>query len=386
MVVRMPAATMGEANKRVMLVAPSSADRTDLAAALLDFGLDVVLADDAGRALRELGDGVDVLIIHREERKLACESLARLAASKKAGLRLFALGSDALWKTSIEASPLPASGSEAAAELAKQLGIQTEKAKGPTLTAEALLWASPRNSVQLILAKRDGEPAAYLRALAEWSDEWRDAFIAALKKASACGAISLEMAWIDDAGINAISPLRPGRSLLALLEGQTLSFAEAAPIMRAVVVAMDKMHRHAEPLLFGPLSPGQVWIDGEGVRLLFGGATRIAYNYDRSLRGRAHQPLPIPLSAEELSGAGGTPASDVFHAAALLYQLLTGQAPYPASAGAQAHQDAVKSGTFRDIHVYAPGLDGKVASAINAALSAKSDQRPTLAEFALLLR
>src|SRR5688500_6202906 len=110
---------MSDAQKRVMLVAPSSDDRTSLAAALLDFGMDVVLADDAGRALRQLGDGVDVLIIHRDERKLACESLARLAAAKRSDLRLFALGRDAAWKTQIEARPLPTSGSEAAAELAK---------------------------------------------------------------------------------------------------------------------------------------------------------------------------------------------------------------------------------------------------------------------------
>ncbi len=375
---------MSSTQKRVMLVAPSSDDRRDLAAALLDFGMDVVLADDAGRALRQLGDGVDVLILHQAERKLACESLARLAASKRADLRLFALGREPSWRINIAASTLSTSGSQAAQELARHLGI-AQAPEGPTLSAEALLWTSPRSSVQVMLARRQGDGhVAYLRTQCEWADDWRDAFIAALKRAKGSGVLALELAWIDDVGVNALATLRPGRSLLQQTASQTLSLDEAAPIVRALLATMDKMHHAREPFLFGPVSAGQVWLESEGPRFLFAGATRIAYNYDRSLRGRSYPLLSIPASAEELLGNGGNPSSDVFYAAVLLYELLTGCEPFPKQAVA-AYLDAIRSGKFRDIHVYVPALDPDVARVIHAALSPVSESRPDVADFARAL-
>jgi hypothetical protein len=375
---------MSDAQKRVMLVAPSSDERTDLASALLDYGMDVVLADDAGRAIRQLGDGVDVLIIHRDERKLACESLARLAASKKSGLRLFAFGPDAAWKTTIQASPLPATGNEAALALAKHLGLDgAASPAGPTMTAEALLWASPRSSVQIMLARRGADQVAYLRSQCEWADAFRDAFISALKRTKAAGCIELDLAWIDDTGVNAVTTLRPGRSLLAHIASQTLSLQEAAPIVHALLATMDRMHRAPEPTLFGPVGLGQVWIDQQ-VRFLFGGATRIANNYDRSLRGRSYPAIPMLASPEEISNEGASPASDVFYAAVFLYELLTGCEPYNKQM-AQPYFDAIRSGHFRDVQVYVPALDAKVAGAIHSALSPQVQQRPSVADFARLL-
>jgi hypothetical protein len=144
------------------------------------------------------------------------------------------------------------------------------------------------------------------------------------------------------------------------------------------------MHRAAEPTIFGPISAGQVWID-QSIRFLFGGATRIAYNYDRSLRGRSHPAIPILASPEEIANEGASPASDVFYAAVFLYELLTGCEPYNKQA-AMPYFDAIRSGHYRDIQVYVPALDAKVAGAIHSALSPRAQQRPSVAEFARVLQ
>jgi hypothetical protein len=370
---------------RVMVVEPPSDERRAMVADLLDLGLDVVMADDAGRALREIGEGVDVLILDARDRKLALESLVRNASGKRK-VELFIRGGAGAGPLEI-AKPLPPSGADAARDVAKALGLSTGS-EGPKLAAEELLWSSPRSSVEIFLARKDGaELVAYLRTKCAWADDWRDAFVKSMQRAHDLGHARLgaiEVAWTSDADVNAISRLSPGHSLSRTLARGTLSLEEAHPIMAGLADALNAMHGAAEPVLFGPIGIGQVWLEATGPRFLFGGASRIANNHDRSLRGRMHLAIPMLSSPEELSGTKADPRSDVFYAGVFLYQLLTGSEPFPRTS-VEEHVGSIRSGAFREITIYAPALHGRIARTLHAALSPDPASRPTPSDLAAVL-
>lgn len=373
---------------RILVVHPPCDERREIVSLLFEHGFDVLLADDAGRALRAVdGSGVEGLIVRPDERKLALKSLLRSMAETPAA---FVLGSPADAEAfgravDVEAEALSGSPEEMVAAVAARL-LRAAPEAGPTLVAERGLWESPRGSVKALVARQDDAlQVAFLATECGWADDWRDAFVDNMKRAADLGhqhLVKVDLAWVEETEVRAIWPLSPGRPLSDLLAEATMDVEEAAPVLRALAEAMSAMHEAS--LTFGPVSPEQVWLSDAGPRFLFAGASRIACNYDRALRGRSRAPLAILASPEELTGAGTVPESDTFYAAVFLYRLLTGAEPFP-SADVPGYYEAIRSGDFREIGLYTPSLDERVANLVHGALCPDPKRRPPLPDLARAL-
>lgn len=371
---------------RILVVHPPCDERRELVSLLFDHGFEVLLADDAGRALRAVDGGVEGLIVRPGERKLALKTLLRSMQGKPAA---FVIGTptdaEAFGRAvEVEAEPISGSPEEMVAAVAARLGAAAPQA-GPTLVAERGLWQSPRGSVKAVVARQDERiRVAFLATECGWAEGWRDAFVDNMKRASELGHPRLgrvDLAWVEETEVRAIWPLPEGRPLSDQLVGTTLDVEEAVPLIRALVEAMTAMHGASPKMTFGPVSAEQVWLAEDGPRFLLAGASRIAFNYDRALRGRARAPLAILASPEELGGAGATPQTDTFYAAVFLYRLLTGAEPFSRS-DVVAYHEAIRAGDFRDIRLYTPSLDDGVASRLHSALSPDPEKRPPLDELA----
>jgi len=129
--------------------------------------------------------------------------------------------------------------------------------------------------------------------------------------------------------------------ILELLEGETLHqrlkrgpLAPEAALSIARAVARGLAHAHAQGVLHRDLKPGNVFLAGDGgVKLVDFGLARLL---DRaSLAGGT----PAYMAPEQLRGEAGDARADVFGAGVMLFQMLTGQLPYPVKEGRSASLD-----------------------------------------------
>ncbi len=145
----------------------------------------------------------------------------------------------------------------------------------------------------------------------------------------ASGAAYLAMEWVD------------GPSLAAVLrERGVLPWREAAGIAAAAARALA--HAHERGIVHRDVKPANVLIDAAGrVRVTDFGIAKIG-DETHTLSG-AVVGTPNYISPEQLRGEPIDGRADLFALGALLYRMVTGEAPF--------HADDVASTTFRVAHV-----------------------------------
>lgn len=154
--------------------------------------------------------------------------------------------------------------------------------------------------------------------------------------------------------------------ILELLRGETLQQRlrrGPLPPTEAIRIARDVarglVHAHAEGVLHRDLKPGNVFLTGEGgVKLLDFGLARLL---DRaSLTGGT----PAYMAPEQLRGERGDARADVFGAAVVLFQSLTGRLPFPVVDGRSSVVDPGPPPPL-DIEDPPPELAALLASALS---------------------
>ena len=173
--------------------------------------------------------------------------------------------------------------------------------------------------------------------------------------------------------------LATGGSLAALLARRgRLDPSEvvtlAAPLAQALAAA------HAEGLVHGDVTPGNVLFTGDGMPLLADlGLARCADDRD-AVEGTAEYVAP-----EVAAGALPHPASDVWALGAVVHHALAGCAPHEDTEAA-AVLAAAADGSRAPLGLLAPTAPRPLVEAVERALATDPGLRPSAAELAALLR
>jgi serine/threonine-protein kinase len=117
-----------------------------------------------------------------------------------------------------------------------------------------------------------------------------------------------------------------------------LELAEARTLMLGVLAGIERAHTSG--VVHGDLKPANVFVGAQGPKVGDFGVARIM---DRETGTTTVAATPTFAAPEVLRGERPTPSSDVYSAACLAFQMLTGHAPYGGSTGweiARKHQDA----------------------------------------------
>jgi serine/threonine protein kinase len=133
----------------------------------------------------------------------------------------------------------------------------------------------------------------------------------------------------DDGNPFIVSRYMPGGDVEGLLSaaGGRLEVPRAAEIAADVTRALE--HAHARGIVHRDLKPANVWIDDDGRARLgdFGLATTEARS---RVSGGTLVGTVAYLPPEQALGEAAGPRSDLYSLGALLYEMLTGQPPFPA--------------------------------------------------------
>ena len=125
-----------------------------------------------------------------------------------------------------------------------------------------------------------------------------------------------------------VSRYMPGGDVLGLLAaaGGHLEVSRAVEIAADVTLALE--HAHSRGVVHRDLKPANVWIDDDGHARLgdFGLATTEAR---ARVSGGTLVGTVAYLPPEQAIGDAASPASDLYSLGALLYEMLTGQPPFP---------------------------------------------------------
>src|SRR5262245_39832479 len=133
----------------------------------------------------------------------------------------------------------------------------------------------------------------------------------------------------DDGNPFIVSRYMPGGDVQGLLAaaGGHLEFSRAVEIAADVTRALE--HAHARGIIHRDLKPANVWIDDDGHARLgdFGLATSAAAR--SRVSGGTLVGTVAYLPPEQALGEAAGPPSDLYSLGALLYEMLTGQPPFP---------------------------------------------------------
>jgi serine/threonine protein kinase len=130
-----------------------------------------------------------------------------------------------------------------------------------------------------------------------------------------------------------IMPLLKGRTLAAALaSGPRLSVGEAVRVAREMAEGLAAAHE--KRLVHRDIKPGNVWLEGARgrVKILDFGLARAASGAETELAPLTHTGTvvgtPAYMSPEQARGEKLDPRSDLFSLGSVLYQMLTGRAPF----------------------------------------------------------
>ncbi|MCA8921027.1 MAG: serine/threonine protein kinase [Planctomycetes bacterium] len=156
------------------------------------------------------------------------------------------------------------------------------------------------------------------------------------------------------------------------------------PVERAVEIAVDLAralgHLHAHGVLHRDLKPANVLFDERGyTKLADFGLARGASNASLTASG-AVLGSPMYMAPEQANGTRDlTPAADLYALGGVLYTLLAGRAPFPASS-VLALLNAVLNSPPEPLGSVCPGVDPRLAELVHRCLEKDPSQRPPSAK------
>ncbi|MEH1127298.1 serine/threonine-protein kinase [Micromonospora sp. CPCC 206061] len=189
-----------------------------------------------------------------------------------------------------------------------------------------------------------------------------------------------------------VMELLAGVSLATRLAQGPLPWTEAVPVAAAVADVLAVAHRRG--LVHRDLSAGNVMLTPDGIKIVdFGLATTVERK--RTLPGkprltRTTVPRRQPILPAHRVTTTAQPADDVYALGVLLYQMVTGQSPYPN----MAQWPAAPGADFATPHfrcvaptpvLAVPGLPRDVAEICRACMAKRPTDRPSGRDVALAL-
>ncbi|RSM58080.1 serine/threonine protein kinase [Actinoplanes sp. ATCC 53533] len=123
-----------------------------------------------------------------------------------------------------------------------------------------------------------------------------------------------------------VMELLTGETLAARLARAPLPWPEAAAIGAAVAGAL--IAAHASGVVHRDVKPGNVMLTPTGVKILDFGISAVTGEPDDDETGATFG-TPAYVAPERLDGKPAEPATDVYGLGVLLFEMLTGQPPYP---------------------------------------------------------
>ncbi|MEV4347580.1 protein kinase [Actinoplanes sp. NPDC049596] len=123
-----------------------------------------------------------------------------------------------------------------------------------------------------------------------------------------------------------VMELLAGESVAARLEREPIGLAEAARIGAAVADALAAAH--ASGVVHRDIKPGNVMLTPTGVKILDFGISATAGEPDDDESGSTFG-TPAYVAPERLDGMPSEPATDVYGLGVLLFEMVTGDPPYP---------------------------------------------------------
>lgn len=176
-----------------------------------------------------------------------------------------------------------------------------------------------------------------------------------------------------------VMELLEGEALSARLTAGPLPWPEALRICAEVAEALAAAHRHG--IVHRDITADNVMLTHGGVKILdFGIATTVGAP-DEDGDGMTFG-TPAYVAPERLDGRQARPATDTYALGVLLFEMLTGQPPFPAETWeelASTHREKLPP-------LAVPGLPGAVATLCHHCLSTDPQQRPTANQVAWTLR
>ncbi|GAA3270792.1 serine/threonine protein kinase [Dactylosporangium vinaceum] len=173
-----------------------------------------------------------------------------------------------------------------------------------------------------------------------------------------------------------VMQLLDGASLAVRLDEGPLQWPEAIQVAATVADVLQAAHRRG--VVHRDVTPENVMLTTDGIRLLdFGIAADIGQREEAMTFG-----TPPYVAPERLTGAPASGATDVYSLGVLLYEMLTGAPPYPATTWEELER-ALAAERRPTLNV--PGLPAAVAAVCLRCLSTDPQRRPSAAEVAEIL-
>jgi hypothetical protein len=178
-----------------------------------------------------------------------------------------------------------------------------------------------------------------------------------------------------------VSELVEGRSLAAAADD--LDDAAAVEIVAQVLEAVA--HAHGQGVVHRDIKPQNVMVRADGRAMVMDfGIARLADT--DTLTGEGDMLGTVAyMSPEQAAGHRVGPATDVYSAAVVLFELLAGVSPVRGDTPAETISTIV-SGRAASLAAARPDLPTRVVDAVRAAMALAPSQRPTAAQLAAELR
>ncbi len=198
----------------------------------------------------------------------------------------------------------------------------------------------------------------------------------------------LDFAVASDAVAYLVMELLVGRSLAEELQASTpMTLARAAEVMEPVCSALAEAHAHG--VIHRDIKPSNVFLhqgaSGEVVKIIDLGIAKVLDDdltpgSDRRTATGLFLGTPAYFAPERFESGAYSGAVDVYSVGVMLYEMLTGNLPFPAGTGdwrtalmRLAHQPP-------PLGTIVPGIPESLADAVLRALSVDPQDRPTAAE------